>query len=348
MTASHDGSRKNGNDSRPCGASVGAHPVGRRAVPAAGEAVEHVADVADQGVRAGGHVDPGAVGPSHLQAAERVLGQQGQEPVVGVLGHAPALDPGRDRRVVERPEQHHRIGGEVLGEPRRRRGRARRRGRRSTAWPTPGRPRPSTRRRPAAGRPAPTARGWGRGGAARTRPAGRTGQVDADVEALLLVGHAGRQLAAHGEPPSPRPSAPGHGDLGLALVGEGEEGPGRGLHARQQGRIDAVPDDGGEAVGAEGDVQGVSRGVGTRPDLGDHRAVIGEERSDVDDGDGGHLPSLPVSRRRGRCAARRWRRRPGRGPRRRAPGASAPSRRSRRRRARPPTRPARASRRRTP
>ena len=53
-----------------------------------------------------------------LEAAVGVLGQQGQQAVVGVLPHAPAAIAGRRCRVTEHPEQDGRAGrvpgGEVV------------------------------------------------------------------------------------------------------------------------------------------------------------------------------------------------------------------------------------------
>src|SRR3546814_14714330 len=70
--------------------AVVAHAVRRREVPAAGETIQHVADVADQGARQRRRGDP-ALGRLHLQPAVPVLRQQGQETVVAVLADAPVL-----------------------------------------------------------------------------------------------------------------------------------------------------------------------------------------------------------------------------------------------------------------
>src|SRR3546814_20516447 len=59
-------------------------------VPAAGEAVEHVADVADQRAGQRRRGDP-ALRRLHLPAAVRVLGQQRAQAVVAVLADAPVL-----------------------------------------------------------------------------------------------------------------------------------------------------------------------------------------------------------------------------------------------------------------
>src|SRR3546814_20161376 len=75
--------------------AVVAHAVRRREVPAAGETIQHVADVADQGARQRRRGDP-ALGRLHLQPAVPVLRQQGQETVVAVLADAPRSE---ERRV---------------------------------------------------------------------------------------------------------------------------------------------------------------------------------------------------------------------------------------------------------
>ena len=51
-----------------------------------------------------------------LQAAAVVLGEQGQQPVVGVLADAPAAETRRGRRVAEDPEQDGRVRGVPVGE----------------------------------------------------------------------------------------------------------------------------------------------------------------------------------------------------------------------------------------
>ena len=99
-----------------------ADTVGRGAVPAAGEPLEHVAEVAHDGTRRRGHVDPAAVDGAHLESAEPVLGEQCQQAVVGVFAHPPRLGArvggdGIVGRVVEDAEQDRRVAGEVLLEP---------------------------------------------------------------------------------------------------------------------------------------------------------------------------------------------------------------------------------------
>src|SRR5580698_4173297 len=76
----------------PAMAAQVADPVRCRAVPPAGEAVEHVADIADERAGDGRRVDP-ALGRGDLQATAVILGQQGEQPVVGMLAHSPVLGP---------------------------------------------------------------------------------------------------------------------------------------------------------------------------------------------------------------------------------------------------------------
>jgi hypothetical protein len=49
----------------------------------------------------------------HLQAADVVLPQNGEQPVVGVLAHAPlhVIAGRRPRGVIEKAKQHQRVGG---------------------------------------------------------------------------------------------------------------------------------------------------------------------------------------------------------------------------------------------
>src|SRR3546814_10805651 len=84
-------------------------------VPAAGEAVEHVADVANQRAGQRRRGDP-ALGRLYLQAAVRVLGQQRAQAVVAVLADAPVLlTIARRRRggIAEDAAQPRRLGGGV-------------------------------------------------------------------------------------------------------------------------------------------------------------------------------------------------------------------------------------------
>ncbi len=105
-------------------------------------------------------------------------------------------------------------------------------------------------------------------------------ELGAEVDALLQVGHAGGELAAHGEPPPPRPPAPGHGDLGLLLLGQVEEGPGQLVEPGRQLRVEAVADDVEEADLPTGGVELLGDGTGV--------ARTGHEGTDVDDGDVTH------------------------------------------------------------
>ena len=91
--------------------------------PAPAQAFDHVAEVGDERVLNRGDVDPPVAvgrGKLDLESTRVVLGEEGEEPVVGVLTHAPCpvvadsvgveADHGAiDRRVVEDPEQHGRI-----------------------------------------------------------------------------------------------------------------------------------------------------------------------------------------------------------------------------------------------
>ena len=83
-----------------------------------------------------------------------------------------------------------------------------------------------------------------------------------EVDALLLIGAARRELAADGEPSAPCPSGPRHRDRGLGVVIEREELVRRAFEFVLQRRVDAVPGDPEEAD------------LATRPvDLGRHRFV---------------------------------------------------------------------------
>jgi hypothetical protein len=94
-------------------AAVDRDAVRRRSVEAAGHAIEHVADVADEAALDRRRIDP-AAGRLHLQAADVVLQQHRQEPVVAVLADAPARVGSRrhrPRRVVEEAKQDQRVRG---------------------------------------------------------------------------------------------------------------------------------------------------------------------------------------------------------------------------------------------
>jgi hypothetical protein len=87
-----------------CGVDRYQLPVSR----SAGQPVEHVADVADGRARQRRCVYP-AVGGGDLQPAAVVLGEQRQQPVVGVLAGSPAVRLWRRRRIAEDPEQDGRV-----------------------------------------------------------------------------------------------------------------------------------------------------------------------------------------------------------------------------------------------
>jgi len=89
-----------------------------RPIPPATDSFEHVAEVAHERAGDRGSFDP-SVGCANLETTRGVLSEQGEEPVVGVLGDAPGTVGGLDHRVVEDPKQHRRIRGhappEVVG-----------------------------------------------------------------------------------------------------------------------------------------------------------------------------------------------------------------------------------------
>ena len=74
---------------QPVGAAGVADPVRRRPVAAAGQPLEHVAEVAHEPVRAGAGVDPAAAGRT-CEPAVVVLGEDREQAVVGVLGRRPS------------------------------------------------------------------------------------------------------------------------------------------------------------------------------------------------------------------------------------------------------------------
>ena len=77
-------------------AGVVANTVRCGQVPTSCEAFQHVAEVADEDTRRGRDPDPRAVAAVHLEAAERILGEHGEQAVVRVFGDAPLVE------VVER------------------------------------------------------------------------------------------------------------------------------------------------------------------------------------------------------------------------------------------------------
>ncbi len=115
--ASHDGSRKKGNESRSPVPGV-ADPVRCRAVPPTRETLEHVAQVADERSGPRYDVDP-ALGRLDLKPTRIVLGEDREQSVVGVLADAPLFGLlGYHRRVPEDTEENEWVAREVLLEPR--------------------------------------------------------------------------------------------------------------------------------------------------------------------------------------------------------------------------------------
>ena len=116
-SAVKSGSKKNGNDSRSrplrlrtrCGVERYQPPVSR-------SSMSPMLQTNAPGI-GGASIQPSA--EPHLQAAVVVLGEQGEQAVVGVLADSPVVAVRRRRRVVEDPEQHRRVGrvpvGEVVG-----------------------------------------------------------------------------------------------------------------------------------------------------------------------------------------------------------------------------------------
>jgi len=245
----------------------------RAPIQPAGHAVEHVADVADEGILDRRRLDP-AGGGAHLQAADAVLAQQRQEAIVGVLAdavaHVKALGHG-PARVEKDPEQDQRIGGVaarevVLGQferagdaghdPMAERGHRRHPGRDRLAEPG---------QHVVAGNEV----------AAVQRHAGAdprmvVAELAAEIEPFLPVGPARGQLAAEREPAAPGAAAERHGEALLRFLGEGEEAMAEVFEPRPEPRIDAVADDVEEAVRPAGVADGVRDrlGRGTQVDPG--------------------------------------------------------------------------------
>ncbi len=90
----------------------------RRAVPAAREPFEHVAEVAHDHARGRFDVDPCAIDGAHLKPTELVLSKQCEQAVVAVFADAPVLVVvGIARGIVEDAEQHRGVSGELAFEP---------------------------------------------------------------------------------------------------------------------------------------------------------------------------------------------------------------------------------------
>ena len=234
----------------------------RRSVPALGQAVEHVADVAHEHVGLGGHVDP-ARRAVHLQPAAVVLGEQRQQAVVGVLGDAPVRVVAG--WVVEDPEQHRRIGRQVLlepgrGEPEADRDAAHDGGRDAfeLASATPG--------SPGRGRPARRGTGWARAAERRRRHAGASAGCSAPTYRPSL--RSGRPDVS--SPPTgnqPRQAEPAFAIAiaCLTLVRLGEELACRGVDPAQQVGIDTMPGDAEEPDVAAGPIDLTAATTSTSP-----------------------------------------------------------------------------------
>ena len=151
----------------------------------------------------GRHVDPPACRPD-LETAVVVLAQDRQEPVVGVLAHAPLVVVlTRSRGIGEDPEQDRRIGGQLAREPVG--GQAERE--RDTAHDGVAElcHRVEVREHRFAQRGRPPREEVGtveRNAGANARIVGA--ELGSEVDALLAIGYSRRELAADGKPTAPR------------------------------------------------------------------------------------------------------------------------------------------------
>jgi hypothetical protein len=253
---------------QPVGAAEVPDPVRVGAVAAAGHPLEHVADVDDERVWVGRHIDPLVV-VAHLQSAVVVLGEQRDQPVVGVLADSPGL--GVAGRVVEDPEQQGGICREVRGEP--------------VAVEAQPEGDPAEHRLTDGGDGLDPLQYDGgepsRLGGEQVRPMQRRARDDArvvrrqfgaEVDAFLAVRLAGRQLRADGEPAAPGDATAVHRDLRLLLLRQREKLTRQPLEVVAQSTVDPVARDEQEA--------GVAAGGVDRPaDLRTVRAIgIGVEK----------------------------------------------------------------------
>ncbi len=190
----------------------------------------------------------------HLQAADGILAKQREQPVVGVLADAVAhIEPRRDRpaRIVEDAKEDERVGGvaarEVVGRQVERAGDAL-----HDAMAEGGDlGHPFEDRLPKPGQHVVA----GDEVAAMQRHARRharmlLAQLGAEVQALLPVGSARRQLAAERKPAAPGTTAERHRVARLGLFGKGEEAVAQVFEAPAERLVDAVADDIEEAVRA--------------------------------------------------------------------------------------------------
>ncbi|HZR51506.1 MAG TPA: hypothetical protein VFB06_18580 [Streptosporangiaceae bacterium] len=224
---------------QPAVAAEVAHPVRRGPVPAPGHAVQHVADVADERAGDWRRVDP-AFRRGDLEAPAVVLGEQGKQPVVGVLAHSPARVPRRRGRVVEDAEQHGRIRGVSRGE-------------------VPGVEPQAQRdlgqhRLTEAGELVQVRQHQGAqpGNLPREQVAAVqrqachharvvAGQFGAEIQSLLQVGLSRGEFGAHRKVATPGPPAAGHLDLQLVRQRQGEEFRARLGQLAEQVRGHAMP-----------------------------------------------------------------------------------------------------------
>ena len=206
-----------------------------------------------------------------------VLCEQCEQPVVGVLADAPLVGGPVAGRVVEDPEQHGRIGGQVLGEPGGREAEAERDAAHDRVGDGSHRVEPLEHERAEfgrVGRELVRTVEWCR----RLHPVMSGRMFETEVDALLAVGHTGGEFASDREPAAPRCAGVGHGDLGLARLRSSEERVRCRFEPILQIRADAVPGDGEESDVTAGPIDGC-RGVGDRS----RPCVVVEERCDVDD-----------------------------------------------------------------
>ena len=84
-----------------------------RQVAAVGQPLQHVADVADERIGERRHVEP-SLAIQDLQPTDCILLQQREQSIVGVRADTPAFARSFVGRIAEDPEEHGRIGGEVL------------------------------------------------------------------------------------------------------------------------------------------------------------------------------------------------------------------------------------------
>ena len=232
----------------------------------------------------GRHVDPAAA-RADLRGRRRVLGQDREQAVVGVLADAPARRRRRARAGSGRSGTGS-IGSAVrcAGEPVGRRARAR--------APTPrmqrvaelASSRPCTRAPPSrstAGSAREQVRPVQRHAGAHARVIGS--ELGAEVDALLPVGHARRQLAADREPAAPRAPAVRHRDLGLLARRSAKNS--RASRSSSASSVAGTPwtRDQAEAAALEGGIQGTP----SPPPAVDGCLTI-HERADVHRRDRGH------------------------------------------------------------